>query len=59
MSIQEDNLQKFIRSTESGYASIYDPSLHIMYNFDQQTQLGESDTLIKDLSLTKNDGIPK
>lgn len=55
IAIQEDNLQKFVRNTNTDSSSLYDPSLLIMYNFDQQTLLGESTSLIKDFSLSQND----
>jgi len=55
IEIQEENLQKFVRNTNTDSSSLYDPSLLIMYNFDQQTLLGESTSLIKDFSLNQND----
>jgi hypothetical protein len=55
LEIQEANLQNVVRNTNTGTSSLYDPSLIIMYNFDQQTLLGESTSLIKDFSLSQND----
>ena len=48
-------MQKFSWADNTGSSKIYDPSLLLMYNFDQRSSLGETNTQVKDISLYNND----
>jgi hypothetical protein len=56
MEITELNLGQFIRSRNGTDYSVYDSGLVLMMNFDNSTSLGESGTLVKDLSQYGNNG---
>lgn len=54
--ISELNLGQFTRNRNgSGYA-VYDSGLVLMYNFDNVVALGESGTVVKDMSQYGNNG---
>jgi len=59
-SIQQDitelNLGQFIRNRNGINYPIYDSGLVAMYNFDNITALGESGTVVKDMSQYANNG---
>lgn len=56
LDITEANFNQFIRSRSGTNYSIYDSGLVVMMNFDKVAALSETDWLIKDLSLSGNNG---
>ncbi len=54
-SIYED-LQNFIFNWNGTNYSMYDPTLILMWNFENVSSLGENESLIKDVGTVKNNG---
>ena len=55
-NISTDYIQNLTLGWDNQNFSLYDPSLILMYNFDNRSSLGENDTVVKDLSMYGNNG---